>query len=87
MREPVSAQLRRNRLKHIARVRDEVEQLFADELDRAGSARDQLVNAVVAACTWPAWSTLRDGLGLGVDAARAVMARTVGALLAEPADR
>ena len=87
MREPVSAQLRRNRLKHIDRVRDEVEQLFADELDRAGTGREQLLNAVVAVSMWPAWSMLRDGLGLGVDPARAVMARTVAALFAEPAGR
>ncbi|MFI7078380.1 MULTISPECIES: TetR/AcrR family transcriptional regulator [unclassified Micromonospora] len=80
MREPFSAQLRRNRLKHLARVRDEVEELFAAELARAGAGRDQLVHAVVAASTWPAWSTLRDGLGLGVDAARAVLTRTVEAL-------
>ncbi|MGB2571248.1 TetR/AcrR family transcriptional regulator [Micromonospora citrea] len=87
MREPVSAQLHRNRLKHIARVRDEVEQLFAAELEQAGPGREQLVNALVAASMWPAWSMLRDGLGLGVDAARAVMARTVAALLADPAAR
>ncbi|MCM0677064.1 TetR/AcrR family transcriptional regulator [Micromonospora phytophila] len=87
MREPVSAQLHRNRLKHIARVRNEVEQLFAAELDQAGPGREQLVNALVAASMWPAWSMLRDGLGLGVDQARAVMARTVAALLADPAAR
>ncbi|MFV2100980.1 TetR/AcrR family transcriptional regulator [Micromonospora sp. LOL_024] len=87
MREPSSAQLRRNRLKHIARVRAEVEQLFAGEIDRADPGRQQVVDAVVVASTWPAWSTLRDGLGLGVDAARAVMARTIGALLADPTDR
>ncbi|WP_410813686.1 TetR/AcrR family transcriptional regulator [Micromonospora sp. 067-2] len=83
MREPVSDQLHRNRLTHIARVRDEVEELFAAELAQAGWGREQLVNALVAASMWPAWSMLRDGLGLGVDQARAVMARTVGALLAE----
>jgi AcrR family transcriptional regulator len=87
MREPVSGQLRRNRLKHIERVRDEIEELFAAELALAGPGRGQLVDAIVAASMWPAWSMLRDGLGLGVDAARAVMARTVGALLAEVADR
>ena len=87
MREPVSGQLRRNRLKHIARVRDEVEQLFAAELEQAGRGREQLVNALVAASMWPAWSMLRDGLGLGVDQARAVMARSVGALLADPKTR
>ncbi|WP_329110698.1 TetR/AcrR family transcriptional regulator [Micromonospora sp. NBC_01699] len=84
MREPVSAQIHRNRLKHIDRVRDEVLDLFAAELDRAGAGREELVNALVAASMWPAWSMLRDGLGLGVDRARAVMARTVLALLADP---
>ncbi|WP_410817298.1 TetR/AcrR family transcriptional regulator [Micromonospora sp. 050-3] len=85
MREPVSEQLHRNRLKHIERVRDEVEALFAGELAEAGPGREQLLNALVAASTWQAWSMLRYGLGLGVDQARAVMARTVGALLAEVA--
>lgn len=83
MREPVSDQLHRNRLKHIDRVRDEVEQLFAAELAQAGQGREQVLNALVAASMWPAWSMLRDGLELGVDQARGVMARTVGALLAE----
>ncbi|MCG5457850.1 TetR/AcrR family transcriptional regulator [Micromonospora sp. PSH03] len=85
MREPVSEQLHRNRLKHIERVRDEVEELFAVELAEAGAGREQLLNALVAASTWQAWSMLRYGLELGVDQARAVMARTVGALLAEVA--
>ncbi|MET7947222.1 TetR/AcrR family transcriptional regulator [Micromonospora sp. NPDC005324] len=85
MREPVSEQLHRNRLKHIERVRDEVEALFAVELAEAGPGREQLLNALVATSTWQAWSMLRYGLGLGVDQARAVMARTVGALLAEVA--
>lgn len=83
MREPVSEQLHRNRLKHIERVCDEVAELFAVELAAAGPGREQLLNALVAASTWQAWSMLRYGLGLGVDSARAVMARTVGALLAE----
>ncbi|MEV4123266.1 TetR/AcrR family transcriptional regulator [Micromonospora sp. NPDC049645] len=83
MREPVSEQLHRNRLKHIERVRDEVEELFAVELAQAGRGREQLLNALVVASTWQAWSMLRYGLGLGVDQARAVMSRTVGALLAE----
>ncbi|MGC4850978.1 TetR/AcrR family transcriptional regulator [Micromonospora sp. DT15] len=85
MREPVSEQLHRNRLKHIERVRDEVEELFAVELAEAGAGREQLLNALVVASTWQSWSMLRYGLGLGVDQARAVMARTVGALLAEVA--
>ncbi|WP_433554696.1 TetR/AcrR family transcriptional regulator [Micromonospora zamorensis] len=85
MRETVSDQLHRNRLKHIDRVRDEVEELFAAELAEAGRGREQLLNALIAASMWPAWSMLRYGLGLGVDQARAVMTRTVGALLAEVA--
>ncbi|MEU8110777.1 TetR/AcrR family transcriptional regulator [Micromonospora sp. NPDC048947] len=85
MREPVSEQLHRNKLKHIERVRDEIEELFAVELAEAGPGREQLLNALVAASTWQAWSMLRYGLDLGVDQARAVMSRTVGALLAEVA--
>jgi len=81
MREPVSPQLRANRRKHIQRVRAEVESLFAAELARAGAGRDELVDALVTASTWSAWSMLRDGLGLGVERARAVMTRTVAALL------
>ncbi|MEU5527852.1 TetR/AcrR family transcriptional regulator [Micromonospora chersina] len=85
LREPLSPQLHRNRLKHVDRVRDEVERLFAAELDRAGPGREHLVHALVAASMWSAWSMLRDGLGLDVGAARAVMARAVAALLADPA--
>jgi AcrR family transcriptional regulator len=81
MREPVSPQLRRNRQTHIERVRAEVEVLFAPELAAAGGDARQLTHAVVAASMWPAWSMLRDGLGLGVEDARAVMTRTVWALL------
>ncbi|MGI5151276.1 TetR/AcrR family transcriptional regulator [Plantactinospora sp. CA-294935] len=87
LREPVSAALRRKRLRHVDRVRAEVEELFADELDRAGAGREQLVHALVASSMWPSWSMLRDGLGLGVQQARAVMARTVAALLADPGPR
>ncbi|MGX7673659.1 TetR/AcrR family transcriptional regulator [Plantactinospora sp. DSM 117369] len=87
LREPVSAALRRNRLRHVDRVRAEVEELFADELDRAGAGREQLVHALVASSMWPSWSMLRDGLGLGVQQARAVMTRTVAALLADPGPR
>ncbi|MEV0455302.1 TetR/AcrR family transcriptional regulator [Catellatospora methionotrophica] len=81
MREPVSAQLRRNRLKHIDRVRGEVSALFAPELEMAGPGRDQLLAALIASTMWPAWSMLLDGLDLDVDAARGVMVRTVTALL------
>ncbi|MBV1855014.1 TetR/AcrR family transcriptional regulator [Catellatospora tritici] len=81
LREPYSAQLHRNRLKHIARVRDEVEALFAPELEMAGAGRDQLLHALIASTMWPAWSMLREGLGLDEEQAAAVMLRTVTALL------
>ena len=86
MREPVSPQLRRNRAKHLERVRAEVEALFAAELARCGDPAE-LRDAIVAASTWPTWSMLLDGLGMGVDEARRVMARTVAALLAAPQGR
>ncbi|GHJ53281.1 hypothetical protein Nm8I071_25880 [Nonomuraea sp. TT08I-71] len=43
------------------------------------------MHALVAASMWSTWSMLRDGPGLDGGAARAVMARTVAALLAGPA--
>ncbi|GAB2922752.1 hypothetical protein GCM10027280_07480 [Micromonospora polyrhachis] len=82
LREPTSAQLRRNRAKHIELLRNELTELFAVELDAAGQDRTQLLNALIAASMWPAWSMLRDGLGLGVDEARRTMTRTILALLA-----
>jgi len=81
MREPVSPQLRRNRQKHVDRVRDEITVLFAGELAAAGDASAAVRDAIIAASMWPAWSMLRDGLGLSAADAEAVMARTVSALL------
>lgn len=81
IREPFSPQLRRNRAKNIARVRAEIEEVFAPELAAAGAAREQLLHALTAATTWATWSMLRDVLELGPEQARQVMARTVGALL------
>lgn len=81
-REPFSAQLRRNRARHIARVRAEIEELFAAELAAAGPGREQLVHALTVVTMWPAWAMLRDSLGLSVAEARAVMTRSVSALLA-----
>jgi AcrR family transcriptional regulator len=84
MREPVSAQLRLNRAQHVERVRAEVEVLFAAELAAAGAQGRSLCHAIVAASMWPAWSMLREGLGLGVEDARSAMTRTVWSLLAAP---
>jgi TetR/AcrR family transcriptional regulator, regulator of autoinduction and epiphytic fitness len=86
-REPFSAQLRRNRHIEISRVTVEISTLFATELAGAGAARTELRDALVMVATYAAWSALREQLSLGVDEARAVMRRTIAALLGcgEPA--
>ncbi|HTF07907.1 MAG TPA: TetR/AcrR family transcriptional regulator [Asanoa sp.] len=81
MREPFSPQLRLNRQKHIDRVRDEVNILFASELQLAGPEASTIRNGVIAASMWPAWSMLREGLSLSPEAAERVMTRTITALL------
>ncbi|GAA3755035.1 TetR/AcrR family transcriptional regulator [Micromonospora maritima] len=81
LREPFSPQLRRNREAAIVRVRQEIEAVFGAELAHAGPGRAQLLDAVTVACTWAAWSMMRDAMGLDVEAARAAMARTLTALL------
>jgi hypothetical protein len=83
LREPFSPQLRRNREANIARVRGAIETVFGQELAYAGAERGQLLDALTVACTWSAWSMLRDAMGLDVAAARATMARTLGALLVD----
>ncbi|MEV6970779.1 TetR/AcrR family transcriptional regulator [Hamadaea sp. NPDC051192] len=82
LREPFSAQLKENRVKAIALVRAEIEEVFATELALAGPGGGQLLQALVVASTWASWSMLRDELGLDLDAARGVLTRTVSALLA-----
>jgi TetR/AcrR family transcriptional regulator of autoinduction and epiphytic fitness len=80
--EPFSAQLRSNRAQNIARVQREIRELFGQELDAAGAAREQLYHSLTVASTWAAWSMMRDELHLGIDEATGVMVRTVTALLA-----
>jgi TetR/AcrR family transcriptional regulator of autoinduction and epiphytic fitness len=82
LREPFSAQLRRNRNWYIARTRDEIEALFAVQLDAAGHGRAELLNAITAACTSASWSMLRDELRLDTRDAIGVMTRLVRSLLA-----
>jgi AcrR family transcriptional regulator len=83
LREPFSAQLRRNRARELSLVHDEIDQLFAAELDAEpdAAARVQLHQALLTASTFASWSVLRYQLGLSIDEARAVMARTVLALV------
>jgi TetR/AcrR family transcriptional regulator, regulator of autoinduction and epiphytic fitness len=79
--EPFSAALRRNRTIELGRVRDELVQLFGTELAVAGDGGEELLRALHVTSTFASWNVLRDNLGLSIDAARGVMARTVGALL------
>jgi AcrR family transcriptional regulator len=81
LRLPYSTTIRRNWDRHYARVRVEVEAVFAPELAAAGVDGPSLTYAVLAHSTWPAWSILRDDLGLDVDQATGVMRRTVLSLL------
>jgi TetR/AcrR family transcriptional regulator of autoinduction and epiphytic fitness len=83
LREPFSAQLRANRARQYQIARDELSSLFGSELAAAGTGAEELLNALTAASTWPAWSTLRDDLGLTVPAAQKTMARTLNALLSQ----
>jgi TetR/AcrR family transcriptional regulator of autoinduction and epiphytic fitness len=81
LREPFSAQLRQNKVKAIALVRDEIETLFAAELALAGDDREQLLQSLTVASTYASWAMMRDDLGLEVAEARGAMTRTVTALL------
>jgi TetR/AcrR family transcriptional regulator of autoinduction and epiphytic fitness len=92
LREPFSPSLRDYHRRHVERVLDEICALFAAELaGRRGPEHANLLHALTAASTWGSWSTLRDDLGLGTEAARAVMAMSVltllGSLSAQPGPR
>ncbi|MFW6772832.1 TetR/AcrR family transcriptional regulator [Nocardioides sp. CPCC 205120] len=75
--EPFSPALRASRARFVGAVRDDVLRLFGAEL---AGAPDR-TSAVLAAATYPAWSTLRDDLGLDTDDARAALTATLRALL------
>jgi AcrR family transcriptional regulator len=91
LREPFSAALRHNRTWYVTNAREELEKLFADELDRladaaADTAREETLHALTVATTFAAWSMLRDELHLDVPAATAVLRRAVTALLPAAAE-
>jgi TetR/AcrR family transcriptional regulator, regulator of autoinduction and epiphytic fitness len=65
--------------------RAEAERVFAPELAALPAAeRPVVTRAVGAACDWSTWEALRAHQGLGAAEARAVMRRTLMALLARP---
>jgi TetR/AcrR family transcriptional regulator, regulator of autoinduction and epiphytic fitness len=84
--EPFSAQLRRNKLRMIARARAEVEKVFAPELVRlCGQKRQQLLESLHAISLWEFWESLRSDLGLGPQQARELLSTTFTTLLAQAA--
>jgi AcrR family transcriptional regulator len=63
-------------------MRDNLEDVFATELDEArGAARERLLAAIDVAAGTATWDTLRSHDGLGVDAARAVVEEMLTKLL------
>ncbi len=81
LREPFSAQLRRNRSIELDRVQADVAELFAAEIAAAGPGGDELTRALVANSTFAVWVVLRDQLGLDLAAAAGVQRRSIRALL------
>lgn len=62
--------------------RAEAERVFAPELDaRPAGEREEVVRALGAVTDWNTWEALRAHQGLSVADARAVMRRTIGALI------
>lgn len=78
--EPWSPTLRNSRWGHLERVRDDISRVFRAEI-AADDDPDLLVDALLMATSWNAWSLSRDDLGHDADRAREVMARAVRALL------
>jgi TetR/AcrR family transcriptional regulator of autoinduction and epiphytic fitness len=81
LREPFSAQLRKDRAWYLHTAREELETLFAVELAAAGPGRGEVLDALTAVVTFAGWSVWRDELHLEVPAATAVLRRAVSALL------
>ncbi|GAB2609140.1 hypothetical protein Aab01nite_22910 [Paractinoplanes abujensis] len=78
IKEPFSETLRRYRRMHVKRVRDELTELFAEQV----KDNEELLDALTAVSMWPTWSTWRENMDLSVTAARARLNRTITALLA-----
>ncbi|MFN8174576.1 MAG: TetR/AcrR family transcriptional regulator [Solirubrobacteraceae bacterium] len=65
-----------------AAARAEIGHVFGAELAAHRAAeRDELLEALTAAASWPSWDALRRHQELGLDAARGVVRRTLAALL------
>lgn len=81
-RHEQSAELRRQRAALVEESEAELGLVFEPELARHGERqRLRILHALHAASAWPAWSGLRDELGLDVAEATSVLRLTLGALL------
>jgi AcrR family transcriptional regulator len=79
---PTSPAITRNLQEGRRILRREVADCFAAELDDApASERDDLLDALELAASWPAWSTLRSEQRLPVGRAKRVTARALRSLL------
>lgn len=67
-------------------LRQEVEQVFVPELAGSVGEPGGLADAVAAAASWGVWDSVRHEWGRSADEARAVMARTLRALLGGASD-
>lgn len=82
LREPFSLQLRTNRDRFKRRFRHWIEETFAQELaDMSPDERLDVVEAILVAGSFSAWSALRDEQSLPVGRATAVLGLTVERLL------
>lgn len=79
--EPYSEALRSSRAGHIDRVRGDLARVFAAEI-AAANDRQTLVDCLITATSWNAWSLLADDHGYGAERCQAAMERAVRALLA-----
>jgi TetR/AcrR family transcriptional regulator of autoinduction and epiphytic fitness len=85
---PFAPRIRKAVAEGVVYHRLEVESAFAPELAAVpADERAELLDAVAAASSWTMWDSLRSESGGSPDRARAVMGRTLRALLTPPAER
>jgi TetR/AcrR family transcriptional regulator, regulator of autoinduction and epiphytic fitness len=78
---PFSAEITARLRDGQAFLRDEVERTFASELDRAGDARGEVLDALDGALTWRTWEGLRAGLERDQVRAEGVLKRMARGIL------
>ena len=79
---PASQQARRVSLEALGLQREQVERLFLSDLDGlSAEVRSETVEAMSAATSPLTWEYLRRSRGLSMQRARAVVKRTISALL------